>query len=52
MVIWGELVSGEELIQSDKIFQHQIAKLFSLDSGNGSSTGNLGCGNKITEISE
>ena len=52
MVIWDELIHGEKLIQSAKISQHQIAKLFSLGSGDRSFAGNLGRSNKVTEVSK
>jgi hypothetical protein len=52
MVIWDELVHGKKLVESAKISQHQIAKLFSMDNGDRPPAGNLGRSNKVTEVSK
>ena len=52
MMICNELIHGEKLIQSTKISQHQIVKLFSLNNGDRSSTYNLDCSNKVAEVSK
>lgn len=50
VVIWDELVHGEQVVKSAQIFHHKVTKVFGAGNANRPSRSNLGCSDKITEV--